>query len=83
MKRHLALLTTVGLLAAAGLWGLRQMPASTHGETRPAAAPSRRLPALTAPLPPSLRTRLPRLWPTPLWPAPQSLPICSWTARGN
>lgn len=39
MKRHLALLTTVGLLTAAGLWGLRQMPASTHGETRPAAAP--------------------------------------------
>ncbi len=39
MKRHLALLTTVGLLAAAGLWGLRQMPASTHGETPPGGCP--------------------------------------------
>ena len=39
MKRHLTLLATVGLLAAAGFWGLRQMPASAHGETRQAAAP--------------------------------------------
>ena len=37
MKHHLTLLASVGLLAAAGFWGLQQMPASAHGEARPAA----------------------------------------------
>ena len=37
MNRHLTLLASVGLLAAAGFWGLQQMPASAHGEARPAA----------------------------------------------
>lgn len=36
MQRHLALLTTVTLLAATGFWGLQQIPAS-HGEARQAA----------------------------------------------
>jgi lipase chaperone LimK len=34
MQRHLALLTTVTLLAAAGFWGLQQIPAPAHGEAR-------------------------------------------------
>ena len=36
MKRHLTLLATVGLLAAAGFWGLPQMSATTPGETQAA-----------------------------------------------
>ncbi|WP_414433413.1 hypothetical protein ACMG4L_16315 [Alcanivorax sp. IL1] len=82
MKRHLTLLATVGLLAAAGFWGLPQMSATTPGETQaadtlPQAARTDR------PTPPSLHSRLPKHWPTVRWPAPQSLPIWSWTARGN
>jgi lipase chaperone LimK len=36
MKRHLTRLATVGLLAAAGFWGLPQMSATTPGETQAA-----------------------------------------------
>lgn len=34
MQRHLALLATVTLLAAAGFWGLQQIPAPAHAEAR-------------------------------------------------
>lgn len=37
MQHHLTLLTTVTLLAAAGFWGLQQVPAPAHGEARQAA----------------------------------------------
>ncbi|MGJ3255680.1 MAG: lipase secretion chaperone [Alcanivorax sp.] len=38
MKRHLALLTTVALLAAAGYWGLPHLSALADGKTRQTAA---------------------------------------------
>lgn len=56
MQRHLALLTTVTLLAAAGFWGLQHIPAP-HGEARQAAGaipqtdPDNNTPVPLSPLP--------------------------------
>ena len=57
MQRHLALLATVTLLAAAGFWGLQQIPAPAHGKARQTAGaipkndPAHSNPAPLSPLP--------------------------------